>query len=177
MWALLAPFARAQECGGRAANKVQVDITRSKPIDDNAFQAELSTIVENSFNIHQDGARFVFREEENPQAKLIANARNDKLFVDGSDKQRLALEARDVIGGTESVAKAFRVIILGADWTAQPWAGVDESDLPAQWTERIPLLVVPGAARQGRSQTRHVAKGAAPGSAECGSLSAAAGWE
>ena len=78
---------------GAERPELQVDITRSKPIDDNAFQAELSTIVENSFNIHQDGARFVFREEENPQAKLIANARNDKLFVDGSDKQRLALEA------------------------------------------------------------------------------------
>ena len=128
---------------GAERPELQVDITRSKPIDDNAFQAELSTIVENSFNIHQDGARFVFREEENPQAKLIANARNDKLFVDGSDKQRLALEARYVIGGTEGVAKAFRVIVLAADWTAQPWAGVDENDLPAQWDERIPLLVVP----------------------------------
>lgn len=122
---------------------LQVDITRAKPIDDNAFQAELSTIVENSFNIHQDGARLVFREEENPQAKLIANARNDKLFADGSDKLQLAREVRYVIGGTEGVAKAFRVIVLAASWTAKPWDGVEESDLPAQWDDRIPLLIVP----------------------------------
>lgn len=128
---------------GAEPAELHVDITRAKVIDDNLFSAELSTIVENSFNIHQDGSRLVFREEENPQAKLIANARNDKLFVDGSDRQQLAREVRYVIGGTESVAKAFRVVVLGASWTADPWAGVEESDLPAQWDDRIPLLVVP----------------------------------
>lgn len=128
---------------GAEPGEIQVDITRSKPIDDNAFQAELSTIVENSFNIHQDGTRLVFREEENPQAKLIANARNDKHFVDGSDKLQLAREVRYVIGGTESSATAFRIIVLAANWTAEPWDGVEERDLPAHWDERIPLLVVP----------------------------------
>ena len=67
---------------------LQADITRDKAVDDNAFQVELATIVENSFNIHQDGPRLVFREEENPQAKLMACARNDKLFSDGSDLAR-----------------------------------------------------------------------------------------
>jgi hypothetical protein len=128
---------------GAEPAELHVDITRAKPVDGNFFSAELSTIVENSFNIHQDGSRLVFREEENPQAKLIANARNDKLFVDGSDKQQLAREVRYVIGGTESVAKAFRVVVLGANWTADPWTGVEESDLPEQWHDRIPLLVVP----------------------------------
>ena len=52
---------------------------------DNAFQVELATIVENSFNIHQDGTKLLFREEENPRAKLMAYARNDKLFADGAD--------------------------------------------------------------------------------------------
>lgn len=128
---------------GAEPAELHVDITRSKPVDDNCFSAEMSTIIENSFNIHQDGSRLVFREEENPQAKLIANARNDKLFVGGSDKQQLAREVRYVIGGTESVAKAFRVVVLGASWTSDPWTGVEESDLPAQWDDRIPLLVAP----------------------------------
>ena len=48
-----------------------------------------------------------FREEENPQAKLMAYARNDKLFSDGSDLAQLAKEIRYVIGGTEEVAKTF----------------------------------------------------------------------
>ncbi len=128
---------------GAEPSELQIDITRSAAIDDNAFQAELSTIVDNSFNIHPDGTRLVFREEENPQAKLIANARNDKLFADGSDKQQLAREVRYVIGGHESVAKSFRVVVLGGDWTIGPWVGVEENDLPANWDDRIPLLVVP----------------------------------
>ncbi|MBK8173470.1 MAG: DUF499 domain-containing protein [Sandaracinaceae bacterium] len=128
---------------GAEPSEIQVDITREEAIDDNAFQAELSTIVENSFNIHQEGARLVFREEENPQAKLIANARNDKLFADGSDSVQLAREVRYVIGGGESVAKAFKVIVLGGNWTTDPWDGVDESDRPAQWDDRIPILILP----------------------------------
>jgi Protein of unknown function (DUF499) len=133
---------------GAEPAELHVDITRSKLVDDNVFSAELSTIVENSFNIHQDGSRLVFREEENPQAKLIANARNDKLFGSSPDKlndrQQLAREVRYVIGGTENIAQAFRVVVLGADWMTDPWVGVEEGDLPAQWDDRIPLLVVPG---------------------------------
>jgi len=132
---------------GAEPAELHVDITRAKAVDDNFFSAELSTIVENSFNIHQEGSRLVFREEENPQAKLIANARNDKLFGDTSDKLndrlQLAREVRYVLAGTESVAKAFRIVVLGANWTAEPWSDVDEADLPAQWDDRIPLLVVP----------------------------------
>jgi hypothetical protein len=128
---------------GAEPHELQVDITRAHKVDDNAFSAELATIVENSFNIHQEGARLVFREEENPQARLIANARNDKLFADGTDKQQLAREVRYVIGGTEDVAKAYRVVVLGASWAADPWDGVDENDRPVRWDERIPLLVVP----------------------------------
>ena len=69
---------------------LQADITRDRRVDDNAFQAELATIVSNSFNIHNDGPRLVFREDENPQAKLMACARNDRLFADGSDLTQLA---------------------------------------------------------------------------------------
>src|ERR1041385_51656 len=47
---------------------LQADITKSTPIDDNAFQVELSTIVDNSFNIHPLSDRFFSKEEENPGA-------------------------------------------------------------------------------------------------------------
>ena len=67
----------------------------------------MATIVDNSFNIHSSGDRLVFREEENPQAKLMAFARNDRLFEDGSDKAQLAREVRYVLGGDEAVAKTF----------------------------------------------------------------------
>lgn len=122
---------------------LQADITRSKAVDDNAFQVELATIVENSFNIHQDGARLVFREEENPRAKLMAYARNDKLFTDGSDQAQLAKQVRYVIGGTDEVAKTFRVIVLPKAWQSDPWSTLDEAEQPERWDDRLPILALP----------------------------------
>lgn len=122
---------------------LQVDITRNKPVDGNAFQVELATIVENSFNIHQDGPRMVFREEENPRAKLMVCARNDKLFTDGSDLAQLAKQARYVIGGSDEVAKNFRVIALPRSWQTDPWTSLDEAEQPERWDDRLPVLVLP----------------------------------
>jgi hypothetical protein len=122
---------------------LQADITKAKKIDDNAFQVELATIIENSFNIHQDGTRLVFKEEENPQAKVMASARNDRLFTDGSDLAQLAKEVRYVISGTEEVARNFRVIALPRTWLTDPWSGLDESEHPDQWDDRLPILVLP----------------------------------
>jgi hypothetical protein len=122
---------------------LQVDITRTKAVDDNAFQVELATIVENSFNIHQDGPRLVFKEEENPRAKLMACARNDKLFTDGSDQAQLAKQVRYVIGGTDQVAKTFRVIALPKAWQTDPWVSLVEAEQPERWDDRLPVLVLP----------------------------------
>jgi hypothetical protein len=122
---------------------LQADITQSEAVDDNTFQVELATIIENSFNIHQDGARLVFKEEENPQAKVMASARNDKLFTDGSDLAQLAKEVRYVIGGTEEVAKNFRVIALPRSWLNAPWAALDEGEHPDRWDDRLPIVVLP----------------------------------
>jgi hypothetical protein len=122
---------------------LQVDITRDKPVDDNAFQVELAAIVENSFNIHQSGSRLVFREEENPQAKLMSYARNDKLFADGSDLAQLGKQIRYVIGGAEGVTRVSRVIALPKSWRSDPWTPLDESERPDRWDERLPILVLP----------------------------------
>jgi len=127
---------------GAEPAQLHVDVTRSRPIDDNAFQAELATIVENSFNIHEEGPRLVFRDEENPQTRLLAHARNDKLFADGSDHRQLAAETRYVLQTT--TASSFRVVVLPVNWERDPWAPLDETDRPERWTdERIPYLVVP----------------------------------
>jgi hypothetical protein len=73
----------------------------------------------------------------------MASARNDKLFTDGSDLAQLAKEVRYVIGGSEEVAKTFRVIALPRSWLSDPWAGLDESERPERWDERLPILVLP----------------------------------
>ena len=128
---------------GAEPTTLQVDITHNKAIDDNAFQVELATIVENSFNIHQDDHRLVFKEEENPRAKLMACARNDRLFTDGSDQAQLAKQIRYVIGGTDEVAKTFRVIVLPKSWQTDPWTTLDEAEQPERWDDRLPILVLP----------------------------------
>jgi hypothetical protein len=132
-----------ENLAGAEARTLQIDITRNKPIDDNAFEVELATIVDNSFNIHPKGTRLVFLEEENPQAKLMAYARNDRLFTDGSDAARLAREIRYVLGGDDDVAQAFRVIVLPRSWLTEPWAGLEESDHPDRWDDRLPIVVLP----------------------------------
>jgi hypothetical protein len=122
---------------------LQLDITRDKPVDDNAFQVELATIVENSFNIHKEGTKLLFREEENPRAKLMAYARNDKLFADGSDQAQLAKQIRYVIGGSDEVAKTFRVIALPKSWVNDTWTSLDETEQPERWDDRLPILILP----------------------------------
>lgn len=122
---------------------LQLDITRDKPVDNNAFQVELATIVENSFNIHPEGTKLLFREEENSRAKLMAYARNDKLFTDGADQAQLAKQVRYVIGGGEDVAKTFRVIALSKSWRNNPWTLLDENEHPDKWDDRLPILVLP----------------------------------
>ena len=122
---------------------LHLDITRDRAVDDNAFQVELATIVENSFNIHQDGPRLVFREDENPDAKLKACAKNDRLFTDGSDLAQLGKEIRYTIGGADGVARSYRVIALPRSWITDPWSTLEESEHPDQWDERLPILILP----------------------------------
>jgi hypothetical protein len=122
---------------------LQADITKEWAIDDNAFQVELATVVDNSFNLHPLGDRLVFREEENPRAKLMAYARNDKLFDDGSDRSQLARELRSVLGGSDDVARLFRVIVLSRDWETNPWGEVEQSERPERWDDRLPILALP----------------------------------
>lgn len=122
---------------------LQIDITQDKSIDDNNFLIELNSIIDNSFNIHEIGNKLLFKEEENPQAKLLAFARNDRLFKDNSDETRLAKEIAYLIGGSEEVTPKFKVIVLRNNWQSNPWDGLDENDHPSRWDGRIPLVVIP----------------------------------
>jgi len=122
---------------------LQVDITQDKPIDDNSFLIEMNLIVDNSFNIHEEGSKLIFKQEENPQAKLMSFARNDRLFQDNSDIDQLAKEIAYVIGGAEEVAKKYRVIVLKNNWQLNPWEELQENEHPSRWDNRIPLIVIP----------------------------------
>jgi len=122
---------------------LQIDITRSKPVDDNQFEVELATIEESSFNIHRIGNRLVFKHDENLRTKLLAHAKNDKLFQNGEDVDHLAKEIRSVISGPEHVSQTYRVVVLKKKWASDPWSEFDEKEQPKAWDGRLPMVVVP----------------------------------
>jgi hypothetical protein len=137
-----------EKINGAEPVELQCDITRGVPVDDNTFAAEMALIKENSFNIHTVGNRLVFREEENAEGKLLAHARNDKLFDKGGphaglDVERLASELRYVIGGSEEVSRNFRVVVLRKLWQTDPWSELPENERPDRWDGRLPLIVLP----------------------------------
>jgi len=131
------------QMAGAEPTDIQIDITGAKPVDDNQFEVELATIVDNSFNIHQVGSRLVFKREENARSKLLAHAKNDKLFPNGEDIEHLAKEIRSVIGGAEDVSQKHRVVVLKKKWRDDPWSEFDEKEQPKTWDGRLPLVVVP----------------------------------
>lgn len=128
---------------GATKELLQIDITQKKKIDSNNFEVEIGQIVSNSFNIHQHGDRFLFRQEENPKAKLLSFAQNDRAFQDGTDIARLMKEIRALISGKEEVSSQFKIIVLGKKWERDPWSEVSEKELPSSWGELIPIIVIP----------------------------------
>ena len=128
---------------GAEPAELQSDITRSQRIDDNTFAAEMALIRENSFNIHPVGNRLVFKEEENAEGKLLAHAKNDKLFGNNQDIEQLAAEVRYVIAGSEEVSRQFRVVVLRKNWQSDPWTELPENERPDRWDGRLTLIVLP----------------------------------
>ena len=88
-------------------------------------------------------SRLVFKNEENPQAKLLAHAKNDKLFPNNEDIDHLAKEIRAVISGPEHVSQTYRVVVLRKQWQSDPWSEFEEKDYPKNWDARLPVVVVP----------------------------------
>ena len=128
---------------GADPSELQIDITRDRAIDDNQFQVELALIEENSFNIHRLGTRLVFQNEDNPRAKLLAHAKNDKLFVAGEDVEHLAKEVRSVLSSPEAVSQSHRVVVLKTKWQTDPWSEFQENDQPKNWDGRLAVVVIP----------------------------------
>jgi len=128
---------------GASKEILHIDITQKNKIDSNSFEVEINQIVSNSFNIHQSGDRYVFRQEENPKAKLLSFAQNDRAFEDGSDIERLMKEIRMVIGGREEISNQYKIIVLGKKWESNPWEEVSEKDWPSNWNDLIPIIVIP----------------------------------
>ncbi|MCZ5740001.1 hypothetical protein O5290_26245 [Escherichia coli] len=98
----------------------------------------------------------------NPQAKLLAHAKNDKLFQKDEDVEHLAKEIRYALVGDGNQSNIYRTIVLKKQWRTAPWADIEEKDHPQHWDNRIPVIVMPKASLDnkelGEWLKTHVAK-------------------
>lgn len=152
-----------KNAGGTPA-ALHLDITRSMIIDDNAFQAELALLIENSVNIHGDEVPvgpLWFGINENPRAKVRACAKNNKLWQIGviPTAGQTVYPSKDITHIRNTLRHIFvpetsqppsRVIILGPNWKNDPWDDVDDTDKPAKW-DRPVLLVIPNQIEGGQT--------------------------
>lgn len=142
---------------GATPVEVHLDITRNQPIDDNAFQAELAALIENSINIHGDeisGGRLWIGLQENPRSKVRACAKNNKLWhkaavsvngqivYPGKDVEHIRKMLRHEFEGASTRQSPSRIIVLGPNWQTDPWSDVDDSDKPSKWEQQV-LLIIP----------------------------------
>ena len=127
---------------GATYSDLQLDVTRDKPIDDNLFAVEIQRIKDSSFNIHEQGPqRIVFRDEENPDARLLAQARNDKLFIDRRDLAFLRKFLHALLAGDEQ--SPYRILVLPIFWQTKPWEAMDPEEHPSLWDFRTPIVALP----------------------------------
>ena len=146
------------QSAGATRKEIQLDLTKSQAVDDNAFTAELAEIVGNSFNIHEHGShekRYYFRLPENPESKLKAWARNDRAF----DSQTASAPGLMAIGKDQDFLCKFlnhylkspdlsrelpsQVVVLDLNWRTAPWANVPQQEQPQAWTDKgRPVLIV-----------------------------------
>ena len=128
---------------GATSRQLQLDVTRDTALDDNAFAEELEKLKDASFNIHPVGDRLVFRQEENPQSKLLASSRNDKLFSREQDIDYLQRSIAQALSPMDTATMVVsRLIVMGPNWDTQPWIDQRQEDLPAEWREPI-VIVIP----------------------------------
>ncbi|MCL2745295.1 MAG: hypothetical protein FWE67_15745 [Planctomycetaceae bacterium] len=94
-------------------------IQTKQAFDDNKFDIELTAVEENSFNLHRQAGRLLFKLEENPIAKLHSFARNDSLFEDGQAIHVLQKQIKYCL--ENNFSKANEVYVLSPDWENAPF--------------------------------------------------------
>ena len=152
----MAPSTPQRKNGG-TRQELQLDITREHAIDNNAFRAELTSLIENSFNIHGEESgdgRLWFGMAENPRTRVRITARNNRLWEMGShtgDIPQSEFAGKDVahirntlkhILTPETRSGVSKVIVLNRDWNEDPWLGVEENEKPERWDQPV-IVVVP----------------------------------
>ena len=135
---------------------LQLAISAGGCVNDNDFQLQLTMLVENSVNIHNDlnNQIYWFEQSKNTKTEVSVAAKNDRLWDKNADpNNRLNHPGKDVEWlmrtlreclVSEASQSPSDVIVLGPHWRNEPWADVRESELPSKWTKLV-LVVVPEA--------------------------------
>ena len=127
--ALASLYIRSLTLGNRVGatrEQIQADLSISQPYQDAIFKDDWGQICDNSYNVHEIDGRYAFRVEENPRTKLLAHARNDKIFQQGEDAGKDIQTIRNMIEATFAPRNAanldsFRYCILGNNVDSNPF--------------------------------------------------------
>lgn len=103
---------------GATREQIQADLSIIQPFSDGIFKDDWGQICDNSYNVHEVSNRFAFKIEENPRTKVLAHARNDKIFQQGEDLGKDLQTIRNMIEATfaprnASSLNSFRYCVLG----------------------------------------------------------------
>ncbi|MBC7429623.1 MAG: hypothetical protein H7336_13480 [Bacteriovorax sp.] len=108
---------------GISREQIQADVSISTKIDDNQFKDQWALIFDNSYNVHEKLGKYFFDIPENARTKVLAHARNSKLFENGQDLDKILGITEWAYSPKNSVDKGrFRFCILGKNWKSQPFA-------------------------------------------------------
>jgi hypothetical protein len=146
------------DTSGVDSSLLHLEITRDKLLNDNDFNVELSSLIENSTHIFGgdlSAPLIKFSLEENPNSKVRAFAKNENLWaanaISAGSQQVYPMEDIAHIRYTlysilapETQVSSARIIILGPSWRTDPWKEVKDFDRPENW-DRPVLLVIPEA--------------------------------
>ncbi len=107
---------------GVVREQIQADISISTKIDDNQFKDEWAQIFDNSYNVHEKQDRYYFDIPENARTKVLAHARNHKLFDAGQDIDKILGITEWSYSPKNSADKGrFRFCVLGKNWKNAPF--------------------------------------------------------
>jgi hypothetical protein len=135
--ALASLYVRSLSMGrqrGATREQIQADLSVSQKLDDNAFRDQWENIRENSYNVHEKQGLYFFDIPENARTKVLAHARNAKLFEQGQDIEKIMAMVEYTFAPKMSADRdRFRWTVLGKQWRDYPFrAGTFKGKHPSQ---------------------------------------------
>jgi len=119
---------------GASREQIQADLSVSQKFEDNQFKDQWAQILDNSYNVHEKQGRYFFDIPENARTKVLAHARNSKLFEQGQDIEKiLAVLEWTFAPKNNADRERFRWTILGKNWRVEPFrSGTFKGKHPSQ---------------------------------------------